>query len=224
MDRSARTMASMDEVFAARDLLARYLPPTPMWSYPVLDAEVGATVHVKHENVQPVGAFKVRGGLTLLAGLPPDALRRGLVTYSTGNHALSIAYASAVFGARCTIVMPERASAAKVRANRALGATVHLYGPDLAGAQRRAEELAAGTGAVLVSPGDTPELLAGVGTLYVELFEAQPDLDAVLVPTGSGTGAAAACLVAAKLAPGCEVIAVQSAASPAAHESWRTGT
>ncbi|PSK65993.1 L-threonine ammonia-lyase [Micromonospora sp. MH33] len=212
------------DVVAAQDLLAGHLPATPMWSYPALDAVAGATVYVKHENVQPVGAFKVRGGLTLLAGLPAEQRERGLVTYSTGNHAQSIAYASAIFGAPCTVVMPLTASAEKVRALRALGATAVLHGPDLAAAQRHAEQLATAADALLVSPGDTAALLAGVGTLYVEVFTARPDLDAVVVPVGSGTGAAAACLVAAKLAPHCRVIAVQSAASRAAYDSWRAGT
>jgi threonine dehydratase len=211
------------DILAARELLAGYLPTTPMWSYPALDAEAGATVYVKHENVQPVGAFKVRGGLTLLAGLPDSQRSRGLVTYSTGNHAQSIAYACATFQARCTVVMPVTASAEKVRALRALGATVVLRGADLTAAAHEAEQIAASSGAVLVSPGDTPALLAGVGTLYLEILEARPDLDALVVPVGSGTGAAAAGLVAAKLAPRCRVIAVQSSAAPAAHDSWRAG-
>jgi threonine dehydratase len=212
------------DILAARELLAGHLPPTPMWCYPALDAEAGATLYVKHENVQPVGAFKVRGGLTLLAGLSAGQRARGLITYSTGNHAQSIAYACATFGASCTIVMPATASAEKARAVRALGATLILHGPDMGAAQQRAERLAAEDGAILVSPGDTPQLVAGVGTAYLEVFEARPDLDAVVVPVGSGTGAAAACLVAAKLAPRCRVVAVQSSASPAAHDSWRAGT
>ncbi|WP_083982215.1 threonine ammonia-lyase [Actinomadura hibisca] len=212
------------DVLVARDVLARHLPPTPMWSYPALDAELGATVHIKHENVQPVGAFKVRGGLALLAGLSPDQRARGLVTYSTGNHAQSIAYACAAFDATCTVVMPSAVSAEKVRAVRALGGEVVPHGPDMAAAQRHAEQLAGRTGGLLVSPGDTPALIAGVGTAYLELFEARPDLDALLVPVGSGTGAAAAVLVAAELAPRCQVIAVQSQAAPAAHDSWRLGS
>ena len=214
-------MPTFANVLAARDVLARYLPATPMWSYPALNAVAGATIHVKHENVQPVGAFKVRGGLNLLTGLPADQRARGVVTYSTGNHAQSIAYACATFGAPCTVVMPETASAEKVRAVRALDATVLLHGPDLAAAERHAHEVA---GALQVGPADTPALVAGVGTLYLEILEAQPDLDAIVVPVGSGTGAAAAGLVAAKLAPRCRVIAVQSAAAPAAHDSWRAGT
>ncbi|MDH2392504.1 pyridoxal-phosphate dependent enzyme [Streptomyces sp. HNM0663] len=211
------------DVLAARELLAARLPVTPMWSYPALDHATGATVFVKHENVQPIGAFKVRGGLTLLAGMTPAQRAEGLVTYSTGNHAQSLAYACAAYGAPCTVVMPSSASAEKVRAVRALGASAVLHGADMAEAQERAEKLAADGGCRLVSPGDTPALLAGVGTAYVEIFEARRGLDAVVVPVGSGTGAAAAGIVAAELAPGCRVIAVQSSAAPAAHDSWRAG-
>ncbi|MFD0520553.1 threonine ammonia-lyase [Paractinoplanes durhamensis] len=206
-------------VEAAREVVRRYLPPTPMWSYPVLDRRAGATVLVKHENTQPVGAFKVRGGLTLLASLPDP--QRGTVTYSTGNHAQSMAYASRVFGAPCTVVMPAAANPGKVAAIEAWGAEVVLTGDDLAAAEAHAVKLAEQTGARLVSPGDTPELLAGVGTVYQEILEARPDLDAIVVPIGSGSGAAAATVVAAVLAPGCAVIGVQSAASPAAHDAWR---
>jgi hypothetical protein len=141
-------------------------------------------VFVKHEEAQPVGAFKVRGGLTLLAAMSEGARARGTVSYSTGNHARSLAYASRTYGAPCTVVMPAAASPAKAAAVAALGAEVILHGPDLEAAQHHAEALAERTGARLVSPGDTPELLAGVGTLYLEIFEAEPDLDAVLVPVG----------------------------------------
>ncbi|WP_331766652.1 pyridoxal-phosphate dependent enzyme [Embleya sp. NBC_00896] len=211
------------DVLAARDLLTEHLPRTPMWSYPALDAVAGATLFVKHENVQPVGAFKVRGGLTLLAGMTPAQRARGVVTYSTGNHAQSLAYACAAFDTACTVVMPAAANPAKVRAVRALGATVELHGADVGAAQEWAERTASREGRHLVSPGDTPALVAGVGTAYLEILEARPDLDALVVPVGSGTGAAAAALVAAELAPSCRVIAVQSAAAPAAHDSWRAG-
>ena len=220
----AGRMSTFADVLAARDLLADHLPETPMWSYPVLDALAGTTVHVKHENVQPVGAFKVRGGITLLAGLPAEQRRRGLLTYSTGNHAQSIAYACALHDTPCVVVMPAGANAAKVNAVRALGATIELYGGTMADAQARAEEWAATEGSLLVSPGDTPALIAGVGTASLEMFERRPDLDIVVVPVGSGTGAAAAGLVAAKLAPGCRVVGVQSSAAPAGFDSYRTGT
>ncbi|MFC7546008.1 threonine/serine dehydratase [Plantactinospora sp. GCM10030261] len=214
---------TLTDVLAARDLLTGRLPATPMWSYPALDEVAGATVYVKHENVQPTGAFKVRGGLTLLHGMARERRRRGLVSYSTGNHAQSLAYACAELDVPCVLVMPAGVADGKVRAVRALGATVLLDGVDMAGAQAAAERLAADEGRHLVSPGDTPELLAGVGTAYLEIFAARPDLDLLVVPVGSGTGAAAACLVAQEFAPRCRIVAVQSAAAPAAHDSWRAG-
>jgi threonine dehydratase len=207
---------TIDDIQAARDVVRRHLPPTPMWSYPVLNAAAGATIHVKHENTQPVGAFKVRGGLALRAAIEG----RATVTYSTGNHAQSMAYA---FGPLCTVVMPAGTTPSKVAAVEARGAGVVLTGDTLADAEATAEKIAAETGARLVSPGDTPELVAGVGTLYLEILESRPDLDAIVVPVGSGSGAAAATIVARAVAPDCQVIGVQSAASPAAHDAWRAG-
>ncbi|WP_219414338.1 threonine ammonia-lyase [Pseudonocardia nigra] len=213
-------LPTITDTLRARRLLAAHLAPTPLRVHPWAD---GVTLHVKREDVQPVGAFKVRGGLTLLAGMSPAERARGVLGYSTGNHAQSLAYAAARFGAPCTIVMPERPNPAKAAAVRALGAELVEHGAALEQASAHAAELAARTGKRLVSAGDEPELVAGVATAYLELFEQAPDLDAVVVPVGGGSGAAAACLVAAAVAPGCRVVAVQSAASPAAHDSWRGG-
>ncbi|MGK5529800.1 threonine ammonia-lyase [Streptomyces sp. URMC 129] len=214
---------TITDALRARRLLADHLPPTPMWSYPALDAVAGTTVLVKHENVQPTGAFKVRGGLTLLAGMDPAERARGIVGYSTGNHAQSLAYAAARFGAPCVIVMPENPNPVKARAVRALGAELIEHGPDLDAAAAHAGKIAADRGMRPVSAGDEPAVIAGVATAYLEVFEAEPALDTVVVPVGGGSGAAAACLVAAAVAPGCRVVAVQSAASPAAYDSWRAG-
>jgi threonine dehydratase len=208
------TMLTMNDVLRARRVVAAHLPPTPSWSYPLLDEAAGRRLVVKHENAQPTGAFKVRGALNLLATLPDE-----VVTYSTGNHARAIAYAAREYGRKATIVMPAGAAELKIRAVEALGANVVLHGANMAGAEAHAQTLPGR----LVSPGDEPALVAGVATAYLELFERHPDLDTVVVPVGSGTGAAAACLVAAAVAPGCRVIGVQSAAAPAAHDSWRAG-
>jgi threonine dehydratase len=216
-------MVTFEDVLAAKDRIAAWLPPTPMWHYPALDAVARATVFVKHENMQPVGAFKVRGGLNLVSSLSPAERERGLVTASTGNHAQSIAYAARQFGAPCEVFMPTNANAAKVRATQALGATVTLTGADVTEAFDAAAARAGHTGARLVSLGDEPLLIAGVATLYAEILTAEPDLDAILVPIGSGTGASGACLAAAALSPDTKIIGVQSAAAPAAHDSWRAG-
>lgn len=197
--------------------------PSPLSTYPALDAATGAKVHVKHENVQPTGAFKVRGGLNLLATLDPAERARGVLGYSTGNHAQSLAYAAAQHGVPCTIVMPEKPNPAKAQAVRDLGAELIEHGERFDEARAHAELIAAERGLRLVSAANEPAIIAGVATAYLELFEAEPRLEVVLVPVGSGTGAAAAALVAAALAPECEVIAVQSAAAPAAHDSWRAG-
>jgi threonine dehydratase len=210
------------DVLRARQTIAPYLPATPLWSYPELDRRTGATVYVKHEHVQPTGAFKVRGGITLLAGLDAGQRGHGIVAYSTGNHAQSLAYAARLFGVECRIAMPAEANPTKVAAIRALGAEVDLYGEVLEDARARAEKLAADRGMRLVGVAE-PELIAGVATAYLEILAAQPDLDAILVPVGSGSGAAGACLVAAALAPRCRIIGVQSAQAPAGHDSWRAG-
>jgi len=214
-------MAGMiQDILRARRLLSAHLPPTPVMGYPVLDSATGARVVVKHENLQPTGAFKVRGGLTLLSGLEET---QGIVGYSTGNHAQSLAYAARRFGVPCTIVMPERPNPVKARAVKALGAELIEHGETFDQAKPFAERLAAERGMRLVSAAE-PEIIAGVGTLYLEFLEQEPDLDAIIVPVGSGTGAAAACLVTRAVNPGCRVIAVQSAQSPAAHDSWHAGS
>lgn len=211
------------DLAAARTVLADLLPPTPSWHYPVLDAAVGAQVWVKHENAQPVGAFKVRGGLTLLASFDDKQRANGVVAASTGNHAQSVAYAAAHFGAPCTIVMPENANPAKAASVRALGANLVLEGERFDDCRVIADRIARETGAYYVDSGDEPALIAGVGTATIELLERAPDLTALFVPVGSGTGAAGACLAAAELAPNCRVIGVQSAQAPSAHDSWRGG-
>jgi threonine dehydratase len=207
------------DLLRARQVVRTHLAPTPLRPAPAL----GPGVFVKHENVQPTGAFKVRGGLNLVAGLAPDVRRRGLVGYSTGNHAQSLAFAAARADVPCVIVMPQAPNPTKAAAVRALGAELVTAGATFDEARAHAAALARDRGMRLVSAADEPDIIAGVATAYLELFHQRPDLDAVIVPVGSGSGAAAACLVAAAVAPRCEIIAVQSAAAPAAHDSWRAG-
>ncbi|MEU8779330.1 pyridoxal-phosphate dependent enzyme [Streptomyces sp. NPDC048606] len=216
---------TISDVLRARRLQRAHLSPTPLMSYPALDASVGGGVRVlvKHENLQPTGALKVRGGVTLLAAMDPAERARGVLSYSTGNHAQSLAHAAALFGVPCTLVMPRDPNPLKAAAVRRLGAELVEHGADFDQARRHAEELAPRRGMRLVSAANEPDLIAGVATAFLEVFEREPDLDAILVPVGGGSGAAAAGLVAAAIGPRCRVIAVQSAASPAAHDSWRAG-
>jgi threonine dehydratase len=209
-------------VLSARTRIASYLSRTPMFEYPALSAAVGAQVFVKHENAQPTGAFKVRGGINLVSRLPGDARSRGVITYSTGNHGQSIAYAARLFGVPARVVMPEVSNPGKVAAMRGFGAEVVFHGAKFDDARRHAEHLAREHGLRLVGAAE-PLLIAGVATQVLEMLEDEPDFDVIIVPVGGGSGAAGACLVTTAIAPGCRVIAVQSSSSPAAYESWRAG-
>jgi threonine dehydratase len=213
---------TLDDVLDARERIAPHLRPTPLYRYPVLDELVGADVFVKHENHQPVGAFKVRGGVNLVSRLDAGERRRGVVTASTGNHGQSIAFAARLFGVRAIVCVPERANPVKVASMRGLGAELVFHGRDFDDARERAELLAERDGLRYVHSGDEPHLIAGVATETLEILEAEPAIDAVVVPIGGGSGAAGACVVAKALG-GAAVIGVQSDAAPAAYRSWREG-
>src|SRR5215467_12917689 len=212
------------DVLAARQRIAPYLRPTPLYRYPTLDAMTGARVRVKHENHQPVGAFKVRGGVNLVSQLSADERRRGVIAASTGNHAQSVAWAADLFGVRAVICMPEQANPVKVESVRALGAEVVFYGRDFDEAREHCEQLAAEHRYRYIHSGNEPALIAGVATYTVELLEARPDIEVIVVPVGGGSGAAGACVVAKAVRSSVEVVGVQSDAAPAAYRSWRAGT
>ena len=152
------------DVLAARRRIEPYLSPTPLYRYPALDALTGARVQVKHENHQPVGAFKVRGGVNLVSQLTEDERRRGVIAASTGNHGQSVAYAAEAFGVRAVICMPERANPVKVEPMRALGAEVVFHGADFDEAREHCEKLAAEHRYRYVHSGNEPALIAGVAT------------------------------------------------------------
>src|SRR5690348_978646 len=212
------------EVFAARRRIAPYLQPTPLYRYPTLDAMTGAHMRVKHENHQPVGAFKVRGGVNLVSQLTADERRRGVIAASTGNHGQSVAYAADLFGVRAVICVPEQANPVKVESMRALGAEVVFYGRDFDEAREHSEKLATEHGYRYIHSGNEPSLIAGVATYTLEILRAQPDTEMIVVPIGGGSGAAGACVVAKAVRPSIKVIGVQSEAAPAAYRSWRAGT
>ena len=212
------------DVLAARQRIAPYLRPTPLYRYPALDAMTGAGLWVKHENHQPVGAFKVRGGVNLVSQLSADERRRGVIAASTGNHGQSVAYAADLFGVRAVICVPEQANPVKVESMRALGAEVVFRGRDFDEAREYCEQQAAQHGYRYVHSGDEPALIAGVATYTLEILQDRPDTEVVVVPVGGGSGAAGACLVVKAVRPSVEVIGVQSQAAPAAYRSWRAGT
>jgi threonine dehydratase len=211
----------LSDVLAARRRIAPYLQPTPLYAYPALDTLTGARVWVKHENHQPIGAFKVRGGVNLISQLGPDDRRRGVITASTGNHGQSVAYAAELFGVPAIVCVPEHANPVKVESMRALGAEVIHHGRDFDEAREHCEKLAAERGYRYIHSANEPALIAGVATYTLEILAAQPDIDVIVVPVGGGSGAAGACVVATAVRPSIEVIGVQSEAAPAAYRSWR---
>jgi threonine dehydratase len=211
----------LTDVLAARQRIAPYLRPTPLYRYPALDTLTGAQLRVKHENHQPVGAFKVRGGVNLVSQLGAAERDQGVITASTGNHGQSVAYAADLFGVRAIVCIPEQANPVKVESMRALGAEVVFHGRDFDDAREHCEKLAADHGYRYIHSGNEPALIAGVGTYSLEILEAQPDTEVIVVPIGGGSGAAGACVVAKAVRESIEVIGVQSDAAPAARRSWQ---
>ncbi len=209
------------DVLAARERIARYLQPTALNRYPALDELIGTETWVKHENHQPICAFKVRGGINLLSQLPDDERRGGVITASTGNHGQSIAYAARLFGVRAIVCVPEGANPVKVRSIRGLGAEIVTHGVDFDEARVHAARLAEEHGYRYIHSGNEPHLIAGVATQALEILERQPDIEVIIVPIGGGSGAAGTCIVAKTINPKIQVIGVQSAEAPAAQKSWK---
>jgi threonine dehydratase len=212
---------TFQDVLAAQERLRPYLAPTPFYSYPAMNELLGATTFIKHENYQPVGAFKVRGGVNLVSQLSNDERQRGLIAVSSGNHGQSVAYAARLFGVSARIVVPREANPGKVAAMQGMGAEVIFHGANFDEARTHCEALTREHGYRYVHSGDEPLLIAGVATETLEMLTAQPDLAAIFVPIGGGSGAAGAALVARELAPSCRVVGVQAERSPAAYLSWR---
>ena len=213
-----RSVPTFVDVLRARQVVGRFLPRTPLYRYPTLEALLRARVYVKHENFQPIGAFKVRGGVYLMSRLSPEERARGVITASTGNHGQSIAYAAALFNVRAVVVVPQNANPVKVEAIRA---EIRVHGRDFDDARSYCEQAAAEEGLRYISSGDEPDLIAGVATETLEILEEQPEVEMIFVPVGGGSGAAGACLVAKTLNPQIRVIGVQSARAPAAYLTWR---
>jgi threonine dehydratase len=209
------------DVLLAQRQIRPYLPRTPLHSYPALNALLGTEAYVKHENYQPVGAFKVRGGINLISQLSSQERERGVISASTGNHGQSVAYAARLFGVAARIVVPEGANPGKVAATRGLGAEVIFHGDSFDAARLHCEALARERGYRYIHSGNEPLLIAGVATETLEMLEDQPELDVIVVPIGGGSGAAGACIAAHGVSANVRVIGVQAAAAPAAYQSWR---
>jgi threonine dehydratase len=217
------TPPTLDDVRAARPRVYEALRPTPLAEHPLLSEALGLTVRVKHENHNPTGAFKVRGGLNLVGALSAADRRAGVISATTGNHGQSIAFACGRAGVACTLVVPSGNNPEKNAAMRAWGATLIEHGRDFDDARELVERLAVERGLRYVHSANEPLLIAGVGTYALELFGEWPDVDVVLVPVGGGSGAAGLITVRDGLGHRARIVGVQAAAADAVARSWRTG-
>jgi threonine dehydratase len=214
---------SGDDVLAARERIAGRVHRTPLFSSATLSRHTGAEVHLKAELFQRTGSFKPRGVFNKLATLSDDEKRRGVISISAGNHAQALAYASAAEGIDALVVMWRDASAQKIAAARGYGATVDTEAPGSPEAFDRLEELRAETGRTLVHPFDDPVVIAGQGTVGLEIVEEVPDVDVVLVQVGGGGLVSGIATAVKALRPQARVVAVEPELSAALHESLAAG-
>ena len=215
---------TMEDVRAARERLAPYLAPTPLRRHPPLDAALpGLSLLVKHENVQPTGSFKVRNGLATITALGAAERAAGIVGATTGNHGLGLAYAGRQLGVPVTICVPHGNNPEKNAALRAWGARVVEEGADYDDAVAIAQRLVETEGRTLAHSTNNPNVLAGAGTMSLEIVEQAAELDVLLIAIGGGSQAVGAITVARALRPGLRVIGVQAAGASAAHDGWHAG-
>ncbi len=199
------------------------LAPTALYEWPGLSQLTGTNFYLKHENHQPVGAFKVRGGINLVSTLSDAERAAGIIGCSTGNHGQSLAYAARKFGVKCTIVVPKKNNPDKVRAIKLLGAEIIEWGADFDEAKRYLEQELVDGKQRYVHSANEPKLIAGVGTQAIEIFETLKAPDVILIPVGMGSGVCGTGIVARHLSPATEIIAVGAENAPANQLSWKSG-
>jgi threonine dehydratase len=217
------SLLSLDDVHAARERIGDRLHRTPLLPSRTTSERTGVDVHFKAELFQRTGSFKPRGVLSKLAMLSEDEKRRGVISISAGNHAQALAYASAVEGIDALVVMWQTASPMKIAAARGYGAAIDTDAPDIPAAFERLDELIASTGRTLVHPYDDPAVIAGQGTVGLEILEDLPDADVVLVQVGGG-GLVSGIATAVKGAePDTRIVAVEPERSCALHQSLEAG-
>lgn len=216
-------MITVEDVLQAADRIRPIARRTPVLTSRGVDEESGASVFLKCENFQRGGAFKIRGASNLILSIPPEDLKRGVVAFSSGNHAQAVAIASRHVGAKATIVMPTDAPKSKVEGTRAHGASIITYDRFKEDREVLGARIAADTGATLVPPFDHPMIMAGQGTAALELLQGAPDLDALIVCVGGG-GLIAGCATAAKaMRPTIRVFGVEPELANDVYQSVKTG-
>jgi len=216
-------LVSLDDVLAARERIAGRLHRTPLLSSRTLSERAGADVSFKAELLQRTGSFKPRGVLNKLSTLSDEEKRRGVISISAGNHAQALAYAAAVEGIDALVVMWETASPMKIAAGRGYGATIDTEAPDIPTAFERLDALIEETGRTLVHPYDDPLVMAGQGTVGLEIVEDLPDVEVVLVQVGGGGLVSGIATAVKGMRPDARVVAIEPERSRALHESLKAG-
>lgn len=219
----SKMSVSVADILHARGVLRRYLTSTALYRHPLLSVRLGFDAYVKHENHLPTGAFKIRGGMNLFANLGERDLRHGVVAATRGNHGLSLAYAARHFGVRCLVYVPRANNPEKNALLEALGAEIVEWGKDFDDARLEAEARAHGDGMRYVHVADEPLMIAGLGTMALEVAESLPELDAIIIPMGSGSLAAGAVVALRALLPSVSIIGVQAERAPALARSLAAG-
>lgn len=214
-------LITLDDLLAAQSRLSGVAVRTPLTRLAVPGAS--GEVFVKNEGAQITGSFKLRGAYNKIAQLTPEERGRGVITYSSGNHAQGVAYAARALGVKAVVVMPDNASQVKRRATEALGAEIVLVGPASAERRQKAEELATQFGYVIVPPYDDPAIIAGQGTCGLEIVEQLPDVDLVLAPVSGGGLLSGVSVAIKQLRPEAGVIGVEPELAADAQESFRSG-
>ena len=212
--RSETPRTALPDIEAARRIIAGVVLRAPMLPAPKLSALTGAEVYVKYENLQVTNSFKDRGALVKLASLSEAERARGVITMSAGNHAQAVAYHAQRLGIPATIVMPVTTPFVKIAATRSYGAEVVLHGETVAEAQSRCEQIQSQRGLLLVHPYDDPRIIAGQGTIALEMLEDVPDLDILVFPVGGGGLIAGNAIAARAKSRGLQVVGAESALYP----------
>jgi len=216
-------VVSFRSILEARKKIRNLVTKTPTYLSNVFSQRTSAEVYLKLECFQPVGVFKIRGAFNKICSLSPAELERGLVTASSGNHGLAVAYAAKIYGAKAVVVVPENAVKEKVEAIESYGADIVKYGKDYDEAYSKALEIQKEAGTTFVHPFEDPFVVAGQGTVGLELLEDVPDLNAIIVPVGGGGLISGISIAAKTLNPKLRIVGVQSEGAPAVYRSWRTG-
>jgi threonine dehydratase len=223
LETSTPDLISLEAIEAAAERIAGVVVRTPLLPFPDLSQELGGEVRLKCESLQRTGAFKIRGAYNLISQLSPDTVRKGVITYSSGNHAQALALAASIVGGRAVVVMPTNAPKVKSDGARRLGAEVVFEGTTSPERKARAEAIAHEEGLLVVPPFEHPRIIEGQGTVGLEIFEDWPEVDVVLAPIGGGGLLSGTAAALRRLKPEITVIGVEPEGAPAMRAALDAG-